>query len=124
MFPNNTNVLVYRRDYFSQLIAQNNYKIGVEVGVSEGNFSSFLLKTTHLNVLHSVDCWLKENGEFDEKTYLKCKKNLEEFENRSVIIVKTSLDASKMFNDGFFDFIYIDADHSYEAIKEDLAMVS
>ena len=33
-----------------------------------------------------------------------------------------SASASKLFPDNFFDFIYIDGDHSYEAVKNDLHM--
>ena len=36
------------------------------------------------------------------------------------IIRKNSEDASKLFPDNHFDFIYLDGDHSYESVKMDL----
>ena len=33
---------------------------------------------------------------------------------------KTSVEASKQFEDNSVDFIFIDADHSYESVKEDI----
>ena len=36
------------------------------------------------------------------------------------IIRKTSAEASKDFGDESLDFVYLDGDHSYEAVKADL----
>ena len=33
-----------------------------------------------------------------------------------------SSEAAPLFNDGSLDFVYIDANHSYESIKEDLGL--
>ena len=42
-------------------------------------------------------------------------------ENRNVKIMrKSSSKASKEFSDNYFDFIYIDGNHSYKFVKEDL----
>jgi hypothetical protein len=43
-----------------------------------------------------------------------------EFQPRGKIIRKTSLEAAKDFEDGFFDLVFIDADHSYKGCKEDI----
>jgi len=40
--------------------------------------------------------------------------------NRIKIIKEFSQTAANFFKDNFFDFIYIDANHSYETVKQDL----
>ena len=46
---------------------------------------------------------------------LKKRKNIEH-------IRKTSAEASKMFNDDSLDVVYIDGDHEYESVKEDILL--
>jgi hypothetical protein len=36
------------------------------------------------------------------------------------LIIKPSVEAAKDFPNFFFDFVYIDADHTYKAVMEDL----
>lgn len=47
---------------------------------------------------------------------------VERFSSASSVRIhrRTSLEAASAFEDGYFDWIYLDADHSYEAIRDDL----
>lgn len=83
--------------------------IGVEVGVQNGLFSVCILKKWQ-GTLKCVDIW------DDEEVYKKAKENLGE----ERMIRKTSVEAAKEFADGSLDFVYIDAAHDYESVKEDL----
>jgi predicted O-methyltransferase YrrM len=40
---------------------------------------------------------------------------------RSLLVVDTTHEASKQVEDHSLDFVFIDADHSYEAVKDDIA---
>ena len=49
-------------------------------------------------------------------------KNLEKYKDRYEIIRKYSHEAFDQFKDNSIDFIYIDGNHSYDAVKKDLEL--
>lgn len=101
---------MYNNRKFWELINNHNYKIGVEVGVREGWHSMDLLNNSNLDILYGVDILRQESvGDVEKK-----------FPIRYKYLLKSSIEASKDFEDNYFDFIYIDAWHSYESVKEDL----
>lgn len=89
--------------------------VGIEIGVCEGYNSLDLLKIFPDMTLYMVDNY-PENNENKKELLLK---NIEPFKDRAIYINKSSKDASLDFPDLFFDFIYIDANHSYENVLED-----
>lgn len=106
---------------------------GAEVGVLKGAFSEIILRRSNLFLLYSVDPW----KEFDKISYWDCSnvsqekqeakyriavETLKKYGERSKIVRKTSEEGSKMFDNNSLDFVYIDANHSYEACKEDIRL--
>jgi hypothetical protein len=119
------------RSLFSFLQRQlKQFSIGAEVGVWEGQTAETLLALKPDLVLHMIDPW--ESG--DSKSTMLRKVNLddfakaektardktERFKPRSIIHRMNSLDAAKLFDDGFFDFVFIDAEHTYEHVLQDV----
>ena len=96
---------------------------GVEIGVYRGEHAQEIMSTIQPNKLFLVDTW----NYMGDKDTLPCnqedlriaKQIVGSFPN-IIFIEKTSKDASNDFIDGLFDFIYIDAEHSYESVKQDL----
>lgn len=103
------------REYgFTRIINEKGYKIGIEIGVRHGTYSAWLLEHTKLEKLYSLDCFEHTDGL--AITY----NNLLRFSNRSEIVQGFSPQASAIFPDEYFDFIYIDANHTYQSVKQDL----
>ncbi len=95
-----------------------------EVGVADGLFSSEILLRCMPMKLHLIDLWAKgsENASYNDQAY---KKIIEQFsEERTAGLVELhralSWDALATFPDAYFDWVYIDACHTYESVYKDL----
>jgi hypothetical protein len=106
---------------------------GAEIGVYRGEYSEQILRTWHGRCLFSVDPWGEfESSEYDDvcnvsqvgqdDNFKITDQRLRPFGSRSVVIRKTSKEASEEISDESLDFVYIDAQHHYQAVKEDLAL--
>ncbi len=119
---------INNREELHKVINDLDLKVGVEVGVQEGLFSKYLLGNTKIE-LYLVDAWKHLENYKDianvpdwrqEQILNVCKYNLSPYAGRYEIIRELSVDASKLFGNNFFDFIYLDAGHSYSDITNDL----
>jgi predicted O-methyltransferase YrrM len=102
------------------------FKVGAEVGVFNGYYSEVLCKTIPDLKLYAVDSWEVYKGYRDHKfttsmqrAYDAAKKRLDPFSNCE-IIKKFSMDAVKDFEDESLDFVFIDGNHAYKYVKEDI----
>ena len=124
------NVTSYK-GYWDEFKQPLRHLIGAEIGVYAGNNAESILNFLNIKQLVLVDPWKqyidyktgssamnRDQTSFDD-LYLKVKSR---FSNNSKIkiIRDKSINAAKMFDDEYFDFIYIDGDHSYEAVLADL----
>jgi hypothetical protein len=116
-----------RRHITNILNAHNLNGFGVEIGVKQGEFSKHLLSNWNCKQLYLVDPWITQaDSVYDENhhnhsdDYEICKKNVEQFKDKYQFVRNFSHNAHKMFKNEYFDFIYIDGNHSYEAVKQDL----
>jgi len=102
---------------------------GVEIGVAGGFFSYHILAGMPLSQLYSIDPWSRPEAEpLDDahtssiKLYWETFRQLGEFRSRSTLLRCTSEEAAPQFADGQLDFVYIDGDHRYAAIKRDIEL--
>ena len=109
------------RQKIKELIVENDFKVAVEVGVRHGYFSEFLLRNTNLDILYCVDPWiLNSENRSPESSYETAKKILTPFEERVSILKMTGNEALSLFENGFFDFVYLDALHDEESVFRDI----
>ena len=120
---------IMHRDFMCNYLQTLKSPVICEVGVREGdNFDKLLIP----NVLAAigVDIW-RETGETGQNDN-EYEQDILDDQYRNVfnkyvhrnnirIVREFSVKAAKFFPDEAFDFIYIDADHTYEAVSEDLA---
>jgi hypothetical protein len=106
---------------------------GAEIGVQQGDFSELILESWRGRKLYSIDPWKEfsreeyrdaanvkqaEHDHFFRETQDK----LARFGDRSCIMRSTSQEAVSEFTDAQLDFVYVDAQHHYDAVKEDIRL--
>ena len=120
---------IRHRDDFGKLFNQLELLgKGAEIGVQAGLYSQTLRNTWKGEELYLIDRW-KYDPDYkdianvsDEKQIKLYLSVVDKFANDDSIqvIKKDSIEASKQFPDEFFDWIYLDADHSYAGCMNDL----
>jgi predicted O-methyltransferase YrrM len=123
-----------RWDVIIDLLKNKPHANGAEIGVWKGQFTLKLLENLpDIKQYYCVDSWahyddflkiLKPTGEmatcnFDD-IFIKYKKYVKKFEHKIINLRMTSVEASKKVSDNSLDFVFIDANHAYEYIKEDI----
>jgi predicted O-methyltransferase YrrM len=110
-----------------QLFKELGFKSGAEIGVLEGKFSEILCRELPDATIYSIDKWefypLYKNFRRSwmyEPIYKKAKETLAPYKN-NVIIREWSMDALKQFEDNSLDFVFIDANHEFQHITNDIA---
>lgn len=115
-----------REDIISDILIKNKYTKGVEVGTLKGEFAKSLLSRWDNGVLYMVDVWRKMDGYVDKNNndeesgvIIDCMKNISEFVERAHMMRMPSEVACKLFSDESLDFVYLDANHSYDGFMND-----
>ncbi len=111
---------------FPMLLKELGYKVGAEIGVNKGMFSKWMCHKIRPLKLYLVDPYLsyQEYGEYSDQVALNA--IYEEAQVRLAkynceFVRKKSMDALRDFNDNSLDFVYIDANHSFEFVVNDIA---
>jgi uncharacterized Rossmann fold enzyme len=118
------------REILSRL---NDCAYGAEIGVFAADLSERLLARDDMNLI-MVDSWAVGNAEYSDSgdfhasltqeqqdMYCDMATNRTEFaKERREVIRKPSTEAANAINDASLDFVFIDADHSYNGCKNDI----
>jgi len=110
--------LVLNREAMLKRLGQQN--IAAELGVNRGEFSAKILRISRPKILHLIDIWDSER--YNNNLFLEVKEKFTDKLQSGTVQIhrKLSTEASSDFEDGYFDFVYIDTEHSYNVTKEEL----
>lgn len=102
---------------------------GVEVGSFKGEFAKEILEAW-LGTLYMIDVWRGLGNEYldasnhniHKSAYADAMKSIEGHENRAIMIRTDSLNGSELFENESLDFVYIDANHAYDYVVQDIKL--
>lgn len=123
-----------RRSEFIQMLNERGAKLGVEVGTDHGKYAQQLLEGIPGLKLYCIDPWIAytegaehHSQEEVDKIYKEAKDRLLErtsngdLQRYSCSIIRdTSMQALQDFSDNSLDFVFIDGNHSYDYVLEDI----
>jgi len=107
------------------LIKDVSNPIGLEIGSDVGDTICYLLDNNKELFMHSVDPyenyidWNGNNLNERENVYRFFLDRVKKFENRCTQHRMRSDDAVSLFDNNFFDFIFIDGLHTYDQLTKD-----
>ena len=105
---------VERASYISSFLKPGD--IGAEIGADGGSYSYHVLLQHKPSKLYLIDPW--QIGVRD-RLYQMVYDCFSPFENVELIRDKSE-NAVELFPDDYFDYVYIDSEHSYETVMRDL----
>ncbi len=122
-----------REEYLGEMAQINRWKRGAELGLSSGRTFLHLLKHVPNLTLIGVDLWAAQPGNPGPEDYVgwpheenesRVREGAKEFGERAIIYKMRTDDAAALVPDGSLDFIFIDADHSAQAVRRDIKLWS
>jgi len=113
------------RNQLAELFAEWGFTEGAEIGVESGAYSEVLCKANPKLHLNCIDAWTVYHGYRDYTRpetiagfYENAQKTLSQY--NTTLVRKFSMDAVKDFKDESLDFVYIDGNHTFQFVTNDI----
>lgn len=115
------------RNTLADIFRALNFKVGAEIGVEAGLYSEVICKAVPNVQLFCIDSWLQYEGYRTyvpqsrvDQFYQDAVKRLQPY---NVVFMKNySADACKQFKDDSLDFVFLDGNHTYDYVLEDITI--
>lgn len=115
------------RDDLAVLFHELDFRVGAEIGVAAGEYSEIIMQCNpQLERMYGVDPHLPYKGYKDfvrlgtfDSLERQAHDRLDKYPNYT-FVKEFSVEASKQFEDGSLDFVYIDANHSDPYVTQDI----
>lgn len=113
------------REELGVLFKELMFRMGAEIGVEQGIYSEVLLKANPELKMYCIDAWKAYKGYRDHTNQEKLDRYFEETKKRLApynceIIRDWSMEAVKKFKDDSLDFVYIDGNHDFKNVTNDI----
>jgi hypothetical protein len=113
------------RDELPQFFVEMGYKVGAEIGIYRGQFTKKFCDAGL--TIYAIDPWIgypgsgrsEQSQENQNLNFDITQKSLSRYKNCK-LVRKTSMDALADFKPESLDFVYIDADHRFRYVAEDI----
>lgn len=128
--PLNKRIVDHSREVLiPDMLNSMNLKIGIEIGVFKGNFSKTILEKWE-GTLYLVDPWRPLGDEYidasnhknHQTAYIETMDNIGGYEDRAFMLRGLSEEIVNIFPENSLDFVYIDGNHKYDAVKQDMEL--
>lgn len=119
-----------RIETISNILNKSGAKTGVEIGVFKGEFSRNILERWD-GTLYLIDPWRElsdeeyldsSNHKNHQDAFAQTMESIKGFESRAFMLRGLGEEMVHLFQDNSLDYIYIDGNHDYKHVKQDLEL--
>jgi predicted O-methyltransferase YrrM len=123
-------ILLNRIDAISNILNKIGAKVGVEIGVFKGEFSRNILNKWN-GTLYLIDPWRElsdeeyldsSNHKNHQDAFAKTMESIRGIEDRAFMLRGLGEEMVHLFQDNSLDYVYIDGNHDYDHVKQDLEL--
>jgi len=121
-----------RGGFIASMVKRYGWTRGAEIGVFKGDTFFYLLDTCPNLHMVGVDAWTSYPGkerqrgghnyrEFDmERIFMDVFNRISDYRGRASICRGLSIGVESNYANNYFDFIFIDGDHTFEGVADDI----